>query len=45
MLDDNLKQHCKEVHKVSERSKRADAQYDLRRTSKEKKVNAIMEKI
>ena len=40
VLDDNLKQHCKEVHGKAELvkgQKNADVQNDLRRTSKEKK--------
>ena len=37
MLDDNLKQHCKEVHgkgKLSEKPNNVDFQYNSRRTSK-----------
>ena len=40
VLDDNLKQHCKEVHGKAELvkgQKNVDVQNDLRRTSKEKK--------
>ena len=47
VLDDNLKQHCKEVHgkaKLVKGQKNADVQNDLRRTSKEKKnVKVTME--
>ena len=38
MLHGNLKQHCK-----IEMSKDVDVQHDLRKTSKEKKIKAIME--
>ena len=48
MLDDNFKQHCKEVQgkaKLVKGKKNVDVQYDSRRTSIKREVKAKMEKI